>query len=119
MIATGHLSVAFALRPDGKFAYVANAFDRTASEYAVSAATGLLTPAAVLPVPTGVSPDDPLGNFLVGLAFSPRGRFAYVTTQPPLTASHRALPLPSPNALNPHAAPLGVIAEYAVDAALE
>lgn len=117
VVATGHLPVAFALRPDGRFAYVANAFDRTVSEYAVNAATGTLTPAAVLPVPTGVSADNPLGNFLVGLAVSPSGRFAYVTTQPPLTASRR-----TPHALGSpvlgHAAPpLGVIAEYAVDAA--
>src|SRR6266850_1481638 len=68
-IGVGPVSVAVAVDPSGKFAYVANAYSNNVSMYTINVTTGVLT--SIGAIGAGEYPDS--------LGVDPSGKFAYVT----------------------------------------
>jgi len=62
-----------AFSPDGNYLYVMNQTANTVSAYSIAASTGVLTPLAGTPPPTGASPD--------WIVFTPNGKYAYVANK--------------------------------------
>jgi DNA-binding beta-propeller fold protein YncE len=81
-----------AVTPDGKSAYVANAFDNTVSQYDINPASGALSPKTPATVATGTFPE--------GLAVTPDSKSVYVTNVGRDTVSQYSVD-PQTGALSP------------------
>ena len=73
-VATGNNPNGIVISPDRKFAYISNGGFNSISKFSIDASTGALTEVTIPDTPrvaTGIAPN--------GLAFSPNGKFLYVT----------------------------------------